>query len=225
MVDDPQASRETLYTTKTAGYFSGARHDMVALLSTGQNAHILEIGCGDGATGAAALAAGKAQHYTGVELMAEVAEQARTRLSEVFTANVEQFDLTPFHGQFDALIMSEVIEHLVDPWSTVARLLTCLKPGGEIIASSPNVAHQKLIRDLITGRFEYADEGVMDRTHLRWFTPRSYRALFEGAGCVDICVMPIRRPGLLPRVFNRLTGDRYAHLSMTQIMVHARKAV
>jgi Methyltransferase domain len=113
---------------------------------------------------------------------------------------------------------------LVDPWSTVARLLTCLKPGGEIIASSPNVAHQKLIRDLIAGRFEYADEGVMDRTHLRWFTPRSYRALFEAAGCVDIRIMPIRRPGFLPRLFNRLTADRFAHLSMTQIMVHARKA-
>jgi 2-polyprenyl-3-methyl-5-hydroxy-6-metoxy-1,4-benzoquinol methylase len=224
MVDGPQASRETLYTTKTSGYFSGARHDMVALLSTGQNAHVLEIGCGDGATGAAALAAGKAKHYTGIELMPEVAEQARARLSEVFTANVEQFDLNPLHGQFDALIMSEVIEHLVDPWSTLARLLTCLKPGGEIIASSPNVAHQKLIRNLISGRFEYAGEGVMDRTHLRWFTPRSYRALFEAAGCVDIRVMPIRRPGLLPRLFNRLTSDRFAHLSMTQIMVHARKA-
>jgi 2-polyprenyl-3-methyl-5-hydroxy-6-metoxy-1,4-benzoquinol methylase len=224
MVDEPQASRETLYTTKTSGYFSGARHDMVALLSTGQNAHILEIGCGDGATGAATLAAGKAKHYTGIELMPEVAEQARARLSEVFTANVEQFDLNPLHGQFDALIMSEVIEHLVDPWSTLARLLTCLKPGGEIIASSPNVAHQKLIRNLISGRFEYAGEGVMDRTHLRWFTPRSYRALFEAAGCVDIRVMPIRRPGLLPRLFNRLTSDRFAHLSMTQIMVHARKA-
>lgn len=224
MADDSQASRETLYTEKTAGYFSGARGDMVALLSTGPDAHILEIGCGDGATGAVARAAGKAGHYLGIELMPEVAAQARTRLSEVITGNIEQLDLTPFHGQFDALIMSEVIEHLVDPWETLTRLLACVKPGGEIIASSPNVAHRKVIGDLIAGRFEYMSEGVMDRTHLRWFTPRSYRALFEEAGCIDVWVMPIRRPSLLPRLFNRLTGDRFAHLSMTQIMVHARKA-
>ena len=224
MADDIQASRETLYCEKPASYFSGARHDMVSLLGTGPNAHILEIGCGDGATGAASFAAGKAAHYTGIELMPEVAEQARQHLSEVITANVEQFDLTPFYGRFDALIMSEVIEHLVDPWDAVARLLVCLKPGGEIIASSPNVAHRRVIGDLIAGRFEYESEGVMDRTHLRWFTPRSYRALFEAAGCVNVRVMPIRRPGLLPRIFNRLTRQRYAHLSMTQIMVHARKA-
>jgi 2-polyprenyl-3-methyl-5-hydroxy-6-metoxy-1,4-benzoquinol methylase len=223
MVSEAQASRETLYADKSSRYFSGARHDMIALLSTAQSAHILEIGCGDGATGAVALNAKKAGYYTGIELMPDVAEQARARLSNVITGNAEQLDLGQFHNKFDALIMSEVIEHLVDPWETLTRLMLCLKPGGEIIASSPNVAHRKVITDLIAGRFEYAPEGVMDRTHLRWFTPRSYRALFEGVGCTDIQVMPIRRPGLLPRLFNRITSDRYVHLSMTQIMIHARK--
>jgi 2-polyprenyl-3-methyl-5-hydroxy-6-metoxy-1,4-benzoquinol methylase len=224
MEGDTQASREMLYAEKAEHYFSGARRDMVALLSTGPSAHILEIGCGDGATGSIALAAGKAGHYLGIELMPEIAENARGRLSEVITGDIEKLDLSQFHGKFTALIMSEVIEHLVDPWDTLTRLLACVKPGGEIIASSPNVAHRKLIGDLIAGRFEYVDEGVMDRTHLRWFTPRSYRALFEGAGCVDVRVMPIRQPGPLPRLFNALTGNRYTHLSMTQIMVHARKA-
>jgi 2-polyprenyl-3-methyl-5-hydroxy-6-metoxy-1,4-benzoquinol methylase len=216
--------RETLYADKSAGYFSGARHDMLALLATRADSHILELGCGDGATGAAALAAGKAGHYCGIELVPSVAQTARTRLSDVITGNIETLDLTPLHGRFDALIMSEVIEHLVDPWASLARLLACLRPGGEIIASSPNIAHRKVITALIAGRFNYADEGVMDRTHLRWFTPSSYRALFETAGCRDVQVMPVRRPDLLPRIFNRLTADRFAHLSVTQIMVHARTA-
>lgn len=216
-------ARERLYGSKSDEYFSGARHDMIALLSTGPESHILEIGCGDGATGAAALSAGKAGHYSGIELVPAVATLARQRLDEVITGNVEQLDLAPLHGRFDALIMSEVIEHLVDPWDSVARLLACLKPGGTLIASSPNVAHRRVINGLISGRFDYADAGVMDRTHLRWFTPTSYRALFEGAGCQDVRIMPVRRPGRLPRLFNRLTGDRYAHLSMTQIMAQARK--
>jgi 2-polyprenyl-3-methyl-5-hydroxy-6-metoxy-1,4-benzoquinol methylase len=219
-----EQARETLYADKSVHYFSGARHDMLALLSTRYGSHILELGCGDGATGAAALAAGKAGHYCGIELVPSVADTARTRLSEVITGNVETLDLAPLHGKFDALIMSEVIEHLVDPWTSVVRLLACLRPGGEVIASSPNIAHHKIIAAMIGGRFNYADEGVMDRTHLRWFTPQSYRALFESAGCRDVRVMPVRRPGLLPRVFNRLTADRFAHLSVTQIMIHARTA-
>jgi 2-polyprenyl-3-methyl-5-hydroxy-6-metoxy-1,4-benzoquinol methylase len=225
MADVIPASRETLYDDKIAKYFSGARHDMVALLETGSNAHILEVGCGDGATGTAVLAAGKAGYYSGIELVPAVAELARARLNEVITANVEQLDLSRFQGKYDALLMSEVIEHLVDPWSTVTRLMSCLKPGSIIIASSPNIAHRRVIGALIKGRFEYENDGVMDRTHLRWFTPGSYRALFETAGCVDVRIMPVRPPGFLPRLFNQLTGDRYAHLSMTQIMVHARKAI
>jgi 2-polyprenyl-3-methyl-5-hydroxy-6-metoxy-1,4-benzoquinol methylase len=216
-------ARERLYGTKSDDYFSGARHDMIALLATGPTSHILEIGCGDGATGMAARSAGKAGHYCGIELVPAVAALARQHLDEIITGNVEQLDLTALHGRFDALIMSEVLEHLVDPWDSLARLLACLKPGGMLIASSPNVAHRGVIKGLISGRFEYAEAGVMDRTHLRWFTPQSYRALFEGVGCVDVRIMPVRRPRLLPRLFNRLTADRYVHLSMTQIMAQARK--
>lgn len=216
------ASREALYDSKTEQYFSGVRHDMLERLSTGPDSAIAEVGCGDGATGAAALERGKAGHYTGFELMPEVAAIARPRLSEVITGNVETMDLSRFAGKFDALIMSEVIEHLSDPWSTLETLLACLKPDGEVIASSPNIAHRNVLANLLAGKFEYADAGVMDRTHLRWFTPASYHALFERAGCRDIKVMPVRTPGRLPRLFNRLTSNRYAHLSMTQIMIHAR---
>jgi 2-polyprenyl-3-methyl-5-hydroxy-6-metoxy-1,4-benzoquinol methylase len=222
MVVDTKASREGLYADKTADYFSGARDDMVMLLTTNASSHILEIGCGDGATGAAALAAGKAGRYTGVELVEAVAGVARARLSEVVTGNIEHLNLDRFAGKCDAVLMSEVIEHLENPWECVARLVGCLRPGGQMIASSPNIAHHSLIRALIAGRFDYAEEGIMDRTHLRWFTPDSYRALFEAAGCIDIKLMPVRVPGLMPRLFNRLTSNRYAHLSMTQIMVHAR---
>lgn len=221
-LSDPSDRREALYADKTAGYFAGARHDMVEMLTTGADASVIEIGCGNGATGAATLSAGKASRYTGIELVPEIAAAARLVLSEVVTGNVEVIDLTHLHDQFDGLIMSEVIEHLTDPWATLAKLAQCLRPGGEVIASSPNIAHRGVIGGLLSGRFDYTQAGVMDRTHLRWFTPASYHALFAGAGFVDIRVMPVRAPGLLPRLFNRLTRNRFAHLSMTQIMIHAR---
>jgi 2-polyprenyl-3-methyl-5-hydroxy-6-metoxy-1,4-benzoquinol methylase len=224
MPDRNIGQRDALYADKAANYFSGTRHDMLSRLTTDPDAHILEVGCGGGATGAAALAANKAGHYVGIELAPDIADEARTRLSEVITGNVETMDLAPFHGRFDAIILSEVIEHLVDPWATVARLIACLKPGGEIIASSPNIAHRKIIGGLISGKFEYAADGLMDRTHLRWFTPESYRALFVEAGLSIIAIVPVRAPGRLPRLFNRLTAERFSHLFVTQIMVHARKA-
>ena len=131
-------------------------------------------------------------------------------------------DLANFHGRFDAIVLSEVLEHLADPWLTVKRLATCLKPGGSVIASSPNVCHRSVILKLFRGQFDYAEAGVMDRSHLRWFTPSSYEAVFTAAGFETIHLGPIRKPGALVRMFNALTGQRFKHLSMSQILFQGR---
>jgi 2-polyprenyl-3-methyl-5-hydroxy-6-metoxy-1,4-benzoquinol methylase len=211
-----------LYVDKKAGYFTGARHDMLAALGSDNRASILEVGCGDGATGLAALSTHATTRYVGIELMPTVAEQARANLTEVIVGNVEQMDLQSLHGQFDALILSEVLEHLVDPWATLLRLAACLKPGGQVIASSPNITNWGIITQLIRGRFDYQEAGVMDRTHLRWFTPNSYAALIKQAGFGDIRFVPLRRSRPLVRAFHTATLNKLAHLSMTQIMVHGR---
>ena len=70
----------------------------------------------------------------------------------------------------------------VDPWAALARLSPLVKSGGVALASSPNVSHYSIVANLARGRFELTDFGAMDRTHMRWFTPATYRALFEGAG-------------------------------------------
>ena len=142
---------ERLYADKTDNYYTNARHDMVAMLETIRTSAILEIGCGSGGTGVAALAAGKAGRYVGIELMPEIAEEAKAVLSEVIVGNVEHMDLSAYAGQFDALILSEVLEHLVDPWGTVTRLAACLRPGGAVLASSPNVSHRSMIVKLFNG--------------------------------------------------------------------------
>jgi 2-polyprenyl-3-methyl-5-hydroxy-6-metoxy-1,4-benzoquinol methylase len=211
-----------LYAGKQAEYFTGARHDMLAALGPSDRASILEVGCGDGATGLAALASGATTRYVGIELMPAVAEQARANLTDVIVGNVEQMDLQSLHGQFDALILSEVLEHLVDPWTTLSRLAACLKPGGQVIASSPNIAQWNIIAQLIRGRFEYQDAGAMDRTHLRWFTPGGYAALIKHAGFDDIRFVPLRRSRLLVRALHTVTLNRFSHLSMTQVMVQGR---
>lgn len=212
-----------IYDGKPQSYFANSRRDIVELLRTTTDSAILELGCGAGGTGRSVLSAGKAGRYVGIELSEVAASTAKQHLSEVIVGNVEQLDLTGLAEQFDALIISEVLEHLVDPWTTLGRLVCCVKPGGAILASSPNLAQWQVIRDLIAGRFDYTESGVMDRTHLRWFTPHSYRQLFEAAG-VDIeALRPIRQPGWKARVVDRLTAGRLAHLFMTQIMVVGRR--
>lgn len=169
------------YRTKTTEYFTSARRDYVARLPEDRSARVLELGCGNGATGALALTKGKCGTYVGIEMYEPMAREAADRITTVHVGNVEKMELDYPAGSFDALICSEVLEHLVDPGATLAKLVALVRPGGLVLASSPNVSHYLIVANLLMGRFEYQEAGAMDRTHLRWFTPPSYRQLFENA--------------------------------------------
>jgi 2-polyprenyl-3-methyl-5-hydroxy-6-metoxy-1,4-benzoquinol methylase len=216
-------SAGAIYKDKPASYFANARNDIVALAPTDPDSAVLELGCGAGGTGRAMLAAGKAGRYVGIELSESAAAVAAEHLSQILVGDVESLDLKPLAGQFDALVISEVLEHLRDPWETLGRLVECLRPGGAVFASSPNVAHWMVVRDLIAGRFRYAESGVMDRTHLRWFTPETYRQMFEAAGVSVDSVGPLVAPGWKAKLIGQLSGGRLDHLFTAQIMIAGRR--
>lgn len=213
----------SIYEDKPPAYFANARRDIVEQLPTGPDDAILELGCGSGGTGRLAMASGKAGRYVGIELSLEAAKKAAEDFSEMLVGDVEQLDLEPWRDSFDALIVSEVLEHLTDPWTTLGRLVTCVKPGGAVFASSPNIAHWTVLKELAMGRFEYDDRGVMDRTHLRWFTPASFRVLFEGAGVEVLELAPLAPLRPKARLIDRLTGGRLRHLFIGQITVRGRR--
>lgn len=211
------------YASKDASYFSGVRTDILAELPKDSEARILEIGCGTGATGEAALATGRAGFYRGVEFDPDSAERARPVLTDVVCANVETIDPALIADSYDVLILSEVLEHLIDPWGVMKALAPFVRPGGRVYASSPNISHHKVIRSLFAGRFDYETEGVMDRTHVRWFTPASYRDMFEEAGFETLSVGPVAPYPGKARLINRLSGGRLAHLFQLQIMYKGRR--
>jgi 2-polyprenyl-3-methyl-5-hydroxy-6-metoxy-1,4-benzoquinol methylase len=211
------------YDHKEQRYFAGVRSDLIDRLPPDRKRAILEIGCGEGSTAAYAKREGKCGLYVGVELFPPAASAAASRIDRVYTANIECFDLPEPSETFDVLIAGEVLEHLVDPWAVLRRLRTHLRPGALVVASSPNVSHYSVISMLLKGDWTLADSGRMDRTHLRWFTPKSYAGLFGSCGFEVLSTEPLRRPGRRAKLIGKLSGGRLEHLFISQIVVISKK--
>jgi len=211
------------YSQKPVGYFNGARMPFVDALSRNPEARLLEIGAGAGETAAYALAQGKCGWCCGVELCEGPAQEARKKLQRVIVGDVERIELDFPENYFDVLLMSEVLEHLADPWSVLRRLYRLMKPGSIVMAGSPNVCHHSVIRSLLRGRWRYEARGVFDATHLRWFSPTSYGEMFETCGFIVDEVGPARPLNAKARLFNFLTGRRLEYLLHSQIVLKAHR--
>lgn len=216
----PESAGAGAYAGKHEEYFAGARDDFISELPENPHAKILEIGCASGNTGKLALEQGKCGWYAAIELDEAAAARARTKLSEIVVADVESMELPWPDDSFDVLIMSEVLEHFADPWQVLKRLRPLLKPGALLFCSSPNVSHYRLILMLLKGEWRLEDSGIMDRTHLRWFTPKTYGELVESVGFVVDYIEPIRPFNRWDRIRIALTGGR-RHLFMRQIKIKA----
>jgi len=154
--------------------------------------HVLEIGCGTGALGAAFKRRQPMAGYYGVELFAEAASQARQALDGVLCADIERDTRAPLElgESFDALVFGDVLEHLRDPWSVLYDLRQLMAPGAVCVACVPNVAHWSLIEQLLRGRWDYAESGLLDRTHLRFFTLETAVQMLDKAGWTVIDATP-----------------------------------
>ncbi len=171
---------------KPQHYYRAPRQEMLPYIPASAR-RILEIGCGEGGFSAelkrSRAAQGIEMEVMGVELMADRAAIAATRLDRVFAANIERDKLDLQTQSYDCIVCNDVLEHLVSPWDTLRSLATFLKPGGHIVASIPNVRFWGVVKGLVfDGDWRYEGEGVLDATHLRFFTRRSIRRLFEELG-------------------------------------------
>jgi len=220
-IDDKKSVVKEFYDGKNDNYFEGARKDYVNELPDNPDAVILEVGCSNGNTGAFAIAKNKCKRYIGVEIHDEAAEKAKQKLSQVIIGNIEEMDLPLEENSIDALILSEVLEHLVDPWRVLIKLKRYLKPGAIVFASSPNVSHYRIIRMIIKGEWNLTDHGVMDRTHLRWFTPKSFADMFEDTGykIVKVEALPPLRSSTKFKI--ALMLGRGKHLFYNQVSIKA----
>ncbi len=166
------------------GAYENPRPEVQALVPTGAR-RILDLGCSSGALGAA-LKQRQGAEVVGVELDTAYAKDAGAVLDEVVVADVEQFlaDGPRDHvGAFDCLIAADLLEHLRDPWGALAAAVDLLEQAGTAVISLPNVAYWETFWQLGVKRtWPRRDDGIFDRTHLRWFTLRDAWEMMDGAG-------------------------------------------
>ena len=160
-----------------------ANYDLLQLIPANA-VRVVEAGCGVGALAREYRKANPGSEYIGIELEADYAELARRHCTRVLEADFERMSDAELDaiGPADCWVFADVLEHLVDPWRSLARLRPRLPAGACVVACIPNMQHWSVVARLATGDLYYEDNGLLDRTHLRWFTRRTVMRLFEDAG-------------------------------------------
>lgn len=153
--------------------------DVVRLV--GEDVRVLELGPATGYMSQAFAKRGCT--VVGVEVDPEMAERAAQVCERVVVGDLDQLDLGVELGEerFDVIVAADVLEHLRDPLGALVRLRDFLEPGGHFVISIPNVAHGSVRLALLTGHFEYQDIGLLDSTHLRFFTRETFEQLLDEA--------------------------------------------
>ena len=170
------------------GYHDINRPELVELVPLDAK-NILDLGCGTGLLGRA-LKNRQRCHVTGIELSKDAAAAAEQNIDAVFNDNLNRFNPTFLKSRFDCLIFGDILEHLINPWSVLEKFSSTLTDNGCIVVSLPNIAHPHIVNQLQRGLFRYEPAGILDVTHLRFFTKSSIFQMFVRAGLKIVNVRP-----------------------------------
>lgn len=145
---------------------------------------IVEVGCMVGSMAQVVRQRQPQVHYTGIDIDPDYARVAAHHCTEALAGDIEKFEPAAFDKLFpsDCWIFGDCLEHLRDPWGLLGRIRTAIDPDGCLLACIPNAQHWSVQRRLATGLFRYEEEGLMDRTHIRWFTRITMLEMFQNAG-------------------------------------------
>lgn len=178
----------------TENYYRHVRSELIEGIPAGEH-RVLEVGCAEGATGAGLKKSGCASEVVGIEMSPEAASIARERLDYVVCGDLEKltFDESCFTpNSFDYVVCGDVLEHLNNPWLQLKRLFKFLKPGGKIIVSLPNIRYYEVSFPLVfRDDWTYKESGILDSTHLRFFTKKTSVQMLSKAGLSNVTCQPL----------------------------------
>ena len=188
------------FERQDAGHYQDYVNPAVLQMIDGTPRRVIDLGCATGAFGAALKERFAGVSVVGVEAGSGAADIATKRLDRVVHARLEAFDPARegfAAHEFDTVIAADVLEHLVNPWQLLVTLRPFLAPGAQVIASIPNVRNLWLAASLLgEGRWDYTERGLLDVTHLRFFTLEGMRAMFEQTGYRPEGYAPVILPSL-----------------------------
>ncbi len=188
-------SAEFRYRLKGDPYSS---HSIIlARLGPGAGRRLLDVGIAQGEF--TRLLAQRGFAVTGIERDAQLAAYARQACIDLVELDLDRA-IPDFREPFDVIVYGDVLEHLKDPLRVFTGLNHYLAPKGQVVVSVPNIAHLAIRLMLLFGYFEYMDRGILDRTHLRFFTLRSFRQFLAQGGMrvEELVATPLPLSLLLP---------------------------
>lgn len=197
MIHEPkyELSAEHYIYKKADPYSSHAQ--IINWIEREHPSEVLEVGTATGYLSSEMVKRGC--NVTGIEQDTEMASLARQYCREMIVGDIETLDLNGL-GQFDAIVFGDVLEHLRNPRAVLEKISHLLKPGGNILISLPNIANIWVRLNLLLGRFNYSRVGILDESHLRFFTLKTAKKLAADSGLdvVSTSVTPIPLPLILP---------------------------
>jgi 2-polyprenyl-3-methyl-5-hydroxy-6-metoxy-1,4-benzoquinol methylase/glycosyltransferase involved in cell wall biosynthesis len=165
-------------------YHDSRRQELIAMLERPPR-RVLDIGCATGSTGTMIKEKWPGAFVAGIEFNRLAADKAKTRLDLVISEKLEETDLEargiPPHS-IDTVILADVLEHMYDPWSTLLRLHPYLTPDAQVLTSIPNIRNFLLLNEIVNGRFTYTMDGLLDVTHIRFFTLNEMEKMLRETG-------------------------------------------
>lgn len=181
------------------GYFEHVRAELLDLLGPPPR-RFVEIGCGTGLTAAEAKRRYPEAVVEGFEVSAAAGALAATRIDAVHIGDVERTDLAALYApeSIDALLLADVLEHLYDPWNLLVRIRPFLTADAQVIASIPNIRNMALLSELAAGTFSYVPAGLLDVTHIRFFTRSEIIKMFDATGYDVLAMVNARDPRIPP---------------------------
>lgn len=157
--------------------------DLLEIMTTSAR-NVVEVGCSSGALARAYKTLNPDCHYTGIDVDPNYADIARQYCDEAICLDIENADNSTFESlsKADCWVFGDSLEHLKDPWTLLKRIREAIPDNGSIVACIPNAQHWSLQANLNSGNFFYQNAGLLDRTHLRWFTRITIGELFASTG-------------------------------------------
>jgi SAM-dependent methyltransferase len=176
-----------LQTAKTDIHFQQQHQESIELIKQLpiEAKRVLELGCTNGETGKALKELWRTERYEGVEASYEMAERARLWLDAVHVADIEKSSLESLgikKNEFDLLLALGVMQRFFDPWETLVKFIDCVRPGGFVVLSVPNVSNLAVLEELVQNKWQYGYNSLRDPNDIRCFTLTGIQALVCGAG-------------------------------------------